>query len=187
MAVGEPDAYLRTPRMATIADRGCPTTAARAETHARRMRNLSRAVLLGSVVFVPLYFAIRLTGGTAEGLQELPDLLGRLRAPIIWKVPADGVRCERFYHASPSAGNMFVLVRVQMEARMKIGYPIVPKCFQLVDDAGTRHYPLTRSPMFIHRGVPFHLNRDDTLDDELLFEVPDGAIGDHLTFERYQE
>ena len=187
MAVGEPEAYLPTPMMATTADRGRPTVAARAETYVRRMRILSRAVLLGSAVFVPVYIAIRLTGGSAQGLQELPDLLGRLKAPIVWQVPEDGVRYERFYHASPDEASKFVLVRVQMEARMKIGYPIVPKCFQLVDDTGTRHYPLSRSPMFIHRGVPFHLDRDDTLDEELLFEIPDGAIADRLTFERYQE
>ena len=75
---------------------------------------------------------------------------------------------------------------MQIEARMKIGYVVEPKCFQLVDDTGTRHYPRSHSPMFIHLGDRFQLDRGDTLDEELLFEIPKGASADRLTFERYQ-
>lgn len=151
------------------------------------MRTLNRIVLMGAAVFLPLYLAIRLTGGSAEKLEELPDLLSRIKTPIVWSVPEDGVRYERFFHGYPSDGNKYVVVRVQMEARMKIGHPIVPKCFQLVDDTGIRHYPLSHSPLFIRKGDSFLLDRGDTLDEELLFEIPEDAGSDRLTFERYQE
>ena len=154
--------------------------------HKRRMRTLNRVVLLCSAVFLPLYLAIRLTGGSTQKLEELPDLLSRIKTPVVWQVPEDGVRYEGFFHGYPEDGHKFVVVRVQMEARMKIGYVVVPKCFQLVDDMGTRHYPRTHSPMFIHLGDRFQLDRGDTLDEELLFEIPEGASADRLTFERYQ-
>lgn len=151
------------------------------------MRILNRAVLMGCAVFVPLYIAVRLTGGSAKKLEELPDLLSRVKRPIVWQVPEGGVRYARFFHGPPSGGRKFVLVRVQMEARLKIGYPVVPRCFQLVDGGGVRHYPLSRSPLFIHRGDRFHLDRGDTFDEDLLFEIPEESSAERLTFERYQE
>ena len=153
----------------------------------RRLRTLNRIVLMGCAVFVPVYLAIRLTGGATEKLDELPDLLSRLKTPIVWEVPEGGVRYTRFFHAPPEEGNKFVLVRVLMEARMKIGYPVVPRCFQLVDDTGVRHYPKSRSPLFIGRGDQFRLDRGDTIDDELLFEIPETSGAERLTFKRYQE
>lgn len=159
----------------------------RRKEHRRRLRTVNRMILLGSAVFLPLYLAIRLTGGNTEKLEELPDLLSRLKTPVTWSVPEDGVRYERFFHGYPEEGYRFVVVRVQMEARMKIGHPIVPRCFRLIDDAGTAHYPLSRSPMFIRQGAEFYLDRDDRLDEELLFEIPEGVGADRLTFERYQE
>lgn len=152
----------------------------------RRMRTLNRIVLLCSALFIPLYLAIRLTGGSAEKLEKLPDLLSRIKTPVLWQVPEDGVRYESFFHGYPEDGYKFVVVRVQMEARMKIGYPVVPRCFQLIDDTGTHHYPKSHSPMFIHLGDRFQLDLGDTLDEELLFEIPETTSTDRLTFERYQ-
>ena len=168
------------------APHGRPTPTRRVRNQ-RKMRTLNRMVLLCSAVFIPVYLAIRLTGGSAAKLDELPDLLSRIKTPVVWEVPENGVRYETFFHGYPDAGYKFVVVRVQMEARMKIGYDIVPRCFQLVDDTGLRHYPLTHSPIFIHLGDKFKLDRGDSLDEELLFEIPKAASADRLTFERYQE
>jgi|TARA_B100001964_G_C14027457_1_gene506722 hypothetical protein len=151
------------------------------------MRTLNRVVLMCCALFLPLYLAIRLTGGSAQKLEELPELLSRIKTPIVWQVPEDGVRYERFFHGYPEEGNKYVVVRVQMEARMQIGYEIVPQCFQLADDTGVYHYPKSHSPMFIHLGGSFQLDQDDTLDEELLFEIPESASSERLTFERYQE
>jgi hypothetical protein len=148
---------------------------------------MNRVVLLCSAVFIPVYLAVRLTGGSAQKLEELPDLLSRIKTPVVWEVPDDGVRYETFFHGYPEEGYKFVIVRVQMEARMKIGYDVVPQCFQLVDNTGIRHYPLSHSPLFIHLGDRFKLDRGDTLDEELLFEIPKSVGADRLTFERYQE
>ena len=41
--------------------------------------------------------------------------------------------------------------------------------------------------MFIHLGDRFQLDLGDTLDEELLFEIPETTSTDRLTFERYQE
>ena len=40
--------------------------------------------------------------------------------------------------------------------------------------------------MFITLGDRFQLDRGDTLDEELLFEIPEDTSADRLTFERYQ-
>ncbi len=144
-------------------------------------------MLAGCALFVPLYLVIRLTGGSAEKLDQLPDLLGRIKTPLVWNVPEDGVSYTNFFHGPASPDSKYVIVRVQMEARMKIGYPIVPKCFRLVDDEGLRHYPLSRSPLFIKHGDRFQMDRDDSLEDELLFEIPKTSNAERLLFDRYQD
>ena len=155
--------------------------------HRQRMRTLNRIVLAGCALFVPLYLAIRLTGGSVEKLDQLPDLLGRIKTPIVWHVPDDGVTYTSFFHGPAEEGSKFVVVRVKMEARMKIGYEIVPKCFRLVDDFDIHHYPRSHSPLFISRGDRFQLDRDDTVDAELLFEIPEQRSAERLLFERYQD
>ena len=140
-----------------------------------------------SAVFVPVYIGIRLTGGSTEKLQQLPDLLERVKNPVVWEVPEGGVRYMHFFHGEPSEGHKFVLVRVRMEARMKLGYPIVPRCFRLVDDQDRRHYPLSRSPLFIERSDAFYLDRDDGFEDELLFEISLKREAIRLLFDRYRE
>ena len=140
-----------------------------------------------AAVFVPLYIGIRLTGGSTEKLQDLPDLLSRVKTPVVWEVPEGGVRYLFFFHGEPPAGHKFVLVKVGMEARMKLGYPVVPRCFRLVDDQNMRYYPLTRSPLFIERSDEFYMDRDDKFEGELLFEIPLEHEADRLLFERYSE
>ena len=154
------------------------------------MRMIRWSVLAGCVVGGGGVMAWKLavfTGGSVGQLEELPDLLGRLQKPIRWSVPDDGVRYLRFFHGYPAEGRKFVLVRVRMEARLKIGYPVVPRCFVLVAADGARYYPMSRSPMFTRLGDRFHLDRDDSIDEELLFEIPEEARAERLTFERYQE
>ena len=138
-------------------------------------------------VFLPLYIGIRLTGGSAEKLQDLPDLLSRVKTPLIWAVPEGGVRYLHFHHGEPSDDHKFVLVKVEMEARMKLGYPVVPRCFRLVDDENTRYYPLSRSPLFIQQSNRFYQDRDDKLAGELLFEIPQAREAERLLIDRYSE
>ena len=94
-----------------------------ASAYGKRMKTLNRMVLAGCAVFVPLYAVIRLTGGSAEKLERLPDLLSRVRTPIVWEVPPDGVRYLHFFHGDPEAGRKFVLLQLRLEARMK--YPLL--------------------------------------------------------------
>ena len=151
------------------------------------MKRVRRAVLMLAAVFVPLYIGIRLTGGSTEKLQDLPDLLSRVKTPVIWAVPEGGVRYLHFHHGDPSDDHKFVLVKVEMEARMKLGYPVVPRCFRLVDDESTRYYPLSRSPLFIERSNKLYLDRDDKFAGELLFEIPQEREAERLLFDRYSE
>ena len=152
-----------------------------------RFRTLNRVVLMSCAVFLPLYLAIRFTGGSAEKLELLPDLLERVKHPIVWEVPPDGVRHLHYFKGEPDEGNKFVLVTVRMEARMKIGYAIVPRCFRLLDSAGTLHYPLSRSPVFVQHGDEFRLDRGDSFEGELLFETPRDLDSVRLLYDRYQE
>ena len=150
------------------------------------MRVLNRIVFMGCIAFIPLYIGIRLTGGSVEKLSDLPDLLDRVKTPISWEVPADGVRYLHFYHGDARDDHKFVLVRLHMRARMKIAYPIVPHCFRLLADDGSLHFPLLRSPLFIDKGTDeFYLDRDDSFEGELLFEIPKSLETQRLLFDRY--
>ena len=152
-----------------------------------RYRTLNRVVLMSCALFVPLYLAVRFTGGSTESLEMLPDLFERVKNPLVWEVPGDGVRYLQYFKGEPDEGNKFVLVTFRMQARMKIGYAIVPRCFRLVDSADVLHYPLSRSPLFIARGDEFRLDRDDAFEGELLFEIPRDRDAVRLLFDRYQE
>ena len=151
------------------------------------VRKLRRTTLVICAVFLPLYLVMRLTGGSTEKLNDLPEILDRWKKPVEWEVPEKGVRYLYFFHGDPSPGYKFVLVQVRMEARAKLGYPIVPRCFRLVDDADVRHYPLSRSPLFIERGNSFRLDQGETFDEELLFEVPTERDAVRLLFDRYTD
>ena len=87
----------------------------------------------------------------------------------------------------PEAGRKFVLVQLRLEARMKIGYAVVPQCFRLVDDEGNQYYPLSRSPLFLELTDEFFLDRDEVVNGELLFEIPEERSTSRLLFDRYQE
>ena len=152
-----------------------------------RMRVLNRIVLIGVMLFMPLYLFIRFTGGSHEKLQELPELFERIKQPIVWEVPEDGVKYLTFFRGRPEEGFKFVLVRLRLEARMKIGFPIVPRCFKLVDDQQRRYFPLSHSPLFITYTDEIYLDRGTVLEGELLFEIPVERKSVHLLFARYQE
>ncbi len=151
------------------------------------IRKLRRVTLMLVAVFLPLYLLIRLTGGSTEKLGKLPDVLDRWQNPVAWEVPEKGVRYLYFYHGDPSPGHKFVLLQLKLEARAKLGYPIVPRCFRLVDDSDIRHYPLSRSPLFINWGISFKLDEGDGFDEELLFEIPTDRDAVRLLFDRYIE
>ena len=152
-----------------------------------RMKNLNRLVLAGVFLFMPIYLYMRFTGGSQEKLHELPELLDRLKQPIVWEVPEDGVKYLHFFRGRPQEGHKFVLVRLRMEARMKMGFPVVPRCFKLVDDQQVRHFPLSRSPLFITYTDEIYLDRGTVLEGELLFEIPAQRHSVNLLFARYQE
>ena len=151
------------------------------------MRALNRLVLLGVALFIPLYFFFRFTGGSVERLEELSDLIDRIKKPIVWEVPEDGVRYLGFFYGEPDEGNKFVLVRVRLEARMKIGFPVVPRCFRLVDDRNTYYYPFASSPLFLKHSNEIYMDRGTVLDGDLLFEIPLERRSVRLLFDRYHE
>ncbi len=142
-------------------------------------------VILAVLLLVPLYMVVRITGGSLDKLGELPDVLDRFQNPLVWSVPEGGVRYLHVFDGVPSEGNKFVLVQLKMEARMKIGYEIIPDCFRVVDDRNVRYRPLDRSPLFRNKSTSFRLNRGDTLYDELLFEIPLERKAVRLLFDRY--
>jgi len=151
------------------------------------MRLLRWLVIPAALLSVPLYVLVRWVGLSNEKLDKLPEVIDRLKHPIVWEVPDGGVRYERFFHAQAEPGCRFVVVQVRMEARVKVGFPVVPRCFRLVDDHNVRHYPLARSPLFIDRGDSIALERGTVLEGELLFEIPEERQACNLLFDRYQE
>jgi hypothetical protein len=151
-----------------------------------RLRWLNRIILLGSALAVPLYFVYKFHDGSYGKLDELPDLFDRIKTPYVLEV--DEVRYFHYFKGMPEEGHKFVLVTTQISARMKIGYPIGSRCFRLKDSEDQLHYPLTHSPLFIDIGADeFRLDRDDSVQGELLFAIPTDRSAERLLFERYQE
>ena len=142
-------------------------------------------VILAVLLLVPLYMVVRITGGSLDKVDELPDVLDRFKNPLVWSVPDGGVRYLHVFDGEPSEGNKFVLVQLKMEARMKIGYEVTPDCFRLVDDSDRGYRPLDRSPLFQSKSTSFRLDRGDTFDDEILFEIPLERKAVRLLFDRY--
>ena len=144
-------------------------------------------VVLAVLLLVPLYMVVRVTEGSLEKVRELPELIDRFQNPLVWSVPEGGVRYLHIFDGEPTDGSKFVLVQVQMEARMKIGYEITPASFRLVDDMDKNYLPLARSPLFLTRSASFSLDRGDVIEDELLFEIPLERKSVRLLFDRYWE
>ena len=147
----------------------------------------NRRLVLALVLFVPLYLIVRFTGGSLEKLAQLPDLIERFQNPVSWEVPEGGVRYAPSFAGEPREGHKFVVVRLRLQARLNIAYPIVPRCFILVDDEGSHYNPLTRSPLFETRSDSFHLGRDEGFDGELLFEIPLERQSRTLLFEPHRK
>ena len=151
-----------------------------------RLRWLNRIILLGSALAVPIYFAYKFNDGSYGKLDELPDVFDRIKTPYVLEV--DEVRYFHYFKGMPEEGHKFVLVMMEINARMKIGYPIVSRCFRLKDSEDQLHYPLTHSPLFIEIGADeFRLDRDDSVQGELLFAIPMDRSAERLLFERYQQ
>ena len=146
---------------------------------------LNRIVLGGAFLFMVVYLFIRFTGGSSEKLQDLPDLISRIKEPIVCQV--GGVKYLNFFQGEPEQGHKFVLVQLRLEARMKIAFPVVPKCFRLVDDQNTRYFPFSHSPLFIEHSNEIQLEEGTVLEGELLFEIPAERESVRMLFERYQE
>lgn len=145
-----------------------------------------RRVVAGVVLCMVIY-ALWTTRGSVEGLRQLPWLWERLKTPITWEVPEDGVHYLHFFGGEAAAGQQFVLLRLRLQAQAKIGYPVVPRCFTLVDDEEVLHYPLSRSPLFLERTDRFYLKAGDAVEGELLFQIPQERRAVRLLFARYQE
>jgi hypothetical protein len=56
-----------------------------------------------------------------------------------------------------------------------------------LDSAGTLHYPLSRSPVFVQHGDEFRLDRGDSFEGDLLFETPRDRDSVRLLYDRYQD
>jgi hypothetical protein len=151
------------------------------------MRMLNRLILGGVAVFVPLYLIVRFTGGEAKKIENIAQVFSHIKEPIVWSVPERGVQYLTYFQGAPDEGNKFVLIEVQMKARMRIGFPVLPRCFRLVDDLNIRHYPRSHSPFFIAYSDSFYMDRDEEFSGKLLFEIPADRKAENLLFDRYKE
>lgn len=153
----------------------------------KRMRMLNRLVLGGVAFFLPIYIGVRFTGGSADKLKNISNVFAHINNQVSLTVPPDGVRHMHFFHGAPDEGHKFVLIDVRLQAHLKLAWPVVPRCFQLVDDEGRRYYPLSRSPFFIAHTNEFKMDRDDVFAGGLLFEMPLERKHVNLLFDRYKE
>ncbi len=151
------------------------------------LRRLNRYLLGVVVVFIPIYIFLKFASDESIRIKSIGEVIERIKEPIVWSVPRNGVRYASYFKGVPDEGNKFVLVDIKMKAMMKIGFPVVPRCFRLVDDIKTRYYPRTHSPFFIAYGDSFYMDQDATFDGTLLFEIPLHRTASNLLFDRFQK
>ncbi len=147
---------------------------------------LRRIVVPLALLGLPIYLFVRLAGGSGEKLDQLPDLFDRIQRPIICEVPDGGLRYVDYFRGPADTDHKFAVVDVRLAARIKIGFPVVPRSFRMVDDHNVRHYPLARSPFFIQYGNHIQLDQGDVLEGQLLFEIPRDRVATNLLFDRYE-
>ncbi len=80
----------------------------------KRMRMLNRVVLGGVTVFLPIYIGVKLTGGSADKIENITNVFAQINNQVSLTVPPDGVRYMHFFHGSPDEGHKFVLVDVSL-------------------------------------------------------------------------
>lgn len=153
----------------------------------KRLRLLNRVVLGGAVLFVPIYIGVSLTDRSADKLENLTNLFANINNQVALTVPPDGVHYMHFFHGPPSEGHKFVLIDVRLQVNLQLAWPIVPRCFQLVDDHRRRYYPRSRSPFFIAHGDEFKGTKGAVYEGQLLFEIPSERKHESLLFDRYNE
>ena len=148
---------------------------------------LNRVVLGGAALFLPIYIGVTLTGESADKLENITNIFANINNQVSLTVPADGVRYMHFFHGPPEEGHKFVVIDIALQAHLLLAWPVVPRCFQLVDDAGVRYYPLSRSPFFIAHGVELAMEQKRVYEGQLLFEMSAERKHVNLLFDRYQE
>ena len=153
----------------------------------RRMRMLNRVVLGGAALFLPIYIGVTLTGESADKLENITNIFANINNQVSLTVPADGVRYMHFCHGPPEEGHKFGVIDIALQAHLLLAWPAVPRCFQLVDDAGVRYYPLSRSPFFIAHGVELAMEQKRVYEGQLLFEMSAERKHVNLLFDRNQE
>ena len=150
------------------------------------LRRANRYIFGLIVIFIPLYVLIKFTQNESIRVKSISNIIERIKEPIIWNVPEKGVRYSSYFKGMPEEGNKFVLIDIDIKALMKIGFPVVPRCFRLVDNKKVRYYPRTHSPFFIAHGDSFYMEQDRSFNGTLLFEIPVNRKANNLLFDRYQ-
>ena len=151
------------------------------------LRRFNRYLLGVVVAFIPIYILSKFASDESLRIKSIGEVIERIKDPIVWSVPRNGVRYASYFKGVPDEGNKFVLVDIKMKAMMKIGFPVVPRCFRLVDDTKTRYYPKTHSPFFIAFSDSFYMDQDATFDGTLLFEIPIHRKASNLLFDRFKK
>ena len=116
-------------------------------------------------------------------LDRLPGIVSKLRDPVTIRVNKV-VEMEAFNGLSPREAHKFIMIHTEIACRMKVAYPIVPECFQVVDSEGGRHFPLQDSPLFSERTAEFYLDTGDRFPARIVFEIPSGVDAKRLFFNR---
>ena len=108
------------------------------------MRMLNRLILGSVAVFVPLYLIVRFTGGEAKKIENIGQVLSRIKEPIVWSVPEKGVQYLTYFQGAPDRAINCSNRRPNKSAYAD-RFPVVPRCFRLIDDLNIRHYPRSHS------------------------------------------
>ena len=75
-----------------------------------------------------------------------------------------------------------VTIYLRIRCQRNLPFPVVPKCFTLVDSLGQGYQPLAASALFVEKGEEFWLQEGEVLKSSLFFEIPKDARPYRLRF-----
>ncbi len=116
---------------------------------------------------------------------KFPEVFGRLPASSLQLSPYKVTKVEGdLYGHSPREGYNFIKVFLRINSSTDISYPISPGFFRVRGSDGNLYDAEPFSPLFTERPSPLYIGKGETIDSQLVFEIPKTVEAKNLLFER---
>ncbi len=116
---------------------------------------------------------------------KFPEIFGKISKSSLQLNPYKVTKIEGdLYGHSPDEGYNFIEVFLTINSSTNISYPITPSFFRAKGSDGKLYDAKPFSPLFAERSDSLRIVSGDTIDSQLVFEIPKTVEAKNLLFER---